>query len=156
MILFLAVAMISCRTRKVDRQSTTSKAKSDSIGQSFKSSSSDSLFKQSDVDFTTYEYEYPAATPEEKAKGITPKPRLKKKTVGHAKSTEDHSQKKQVDANQAQVKKETATKTVLKHIEVKPASGSWLWLILGIAACAVAVWLLYKFSIVGKIKKLFV
>ena len=172
LILALAVSM-GCRSKKevLNTSASAQKSdsakvvslKSDSAGQSFKERLTTSTLKQANFKFTTWEYEYPEQTADEKKNGIAPKPRIKSKTEGEINQTETSKQNTQASGNNSQVKKqetektdvkkEAATKTTAKKVEVKSAGGFTLFIIM--AVIAGAAFLVWKFSLVSRIRNFF-
>jgi len=172
-VLILALAAIGCRSKKETVQTSASSQKSDSAkvvslksdsaGQSFKERLTTSTFKQADVKFTTWEYEYPEQTADEKKSGIEPKPRIKSKTEGvisqsetskqNAQASGNNSQVKKQEIDKTNVKKQADTKATFKKLEVK--SGGSLWLIIIPVIVAGGAYLVWKYSLINRIKALF-
>ena len=172
-VLILALTVFSCRSKKETVQTAASSQKSDSAsvvtkksdstGQSFKERLTTSTFKQAAIKFTTWEYDYPEQTADEKKNGTQPKPRLKSKTEGVINQSEGTRQNQQVSGDQSQVKKDetektdvkkqAASKTTIKKLDVK--SGGSLWLIIILIVVAGGAFLVWKFSLVNRIRSIF-
>lgn len=154
-----AISIIGCRAEKETLQKAVQVDKVDSLNDSFKQRLNLETVKQGNADITVTEYEYPEQTPEEKKEGTPAKPRIKKQTVAHLQHTETTKGQQQVDAGHHQVINTAVKKQAAKSTEVKPGFNWRLPLLILFIVIAVALGLIYKFSLGGRImaflKKLF-